>query len=254
MVEIRYGENYEMADLAGRSVAQAREQYKQEFGIPDKAQASLNGKGIRQKHEPVTALGNNDSLTFAQKSRKGLFFIGAILLALAITGGVFAYGALTYTVTGAVTARGAEFADADVGAYTPTWTLWGGYTGQIPATTEVFHVTPGQDFTGDFVIQIYLTNVDDLVEVYRVMGMRWTVTLGTSDGITSITCNPSTGFLSLTHPTIDLEITTTGTPDGDDIINVDLSGGFYRTHYYGAGPWGGDEDPQILCKIIQKGT
>ena len=27
MVEIRYGEHYEMADLAGKSVAQAREQY-----------------------------------------------------------------------------------------------------------------------------------------------------------------------------------------------------------------------------------
>ena len=40
MVEIRYGEHYEMADLAGKSVAQAREQYKQEFDIPDKAKAS----------------------------------------------------------------------------------------------------------------------------------------------------------------------------------------------------------------------
>jgi len=93
MVEIRYGKHYEMADLAGKSVAQAREQYKQEFGIPDKAKASLNGKGIGQKHELVTALAHDDSLTFAQKSRRGLFFIGAVLLALAITGGVFAYGA-----------------------------------------------------------------------------------------------------------------------------------------------------------------
>ena len=73
MVEIRYGEHYEMANIAGKSVAQAREQYKQEFDIPGKARASLNGKGIRQKHELVTALGDNDSLTFAQKSRKGLF-------------------------------------------------------------------------------------------------------------------------------------------------------------------------------------
>ena len=86
MIEIRYGEHYEMADAAGKSVAQAREQYKQEFGIPDKAQASLNSKGIKQKHEPKTALGDNDSLTFAQKSMKGLFFVGAILLALAVTG------------------------------------------------------------------------------------------------------------------------------------------------------------------------
>jgi len=254
MVEIRYGENYEMADLAGKSVAQAREQYKQEFGIPDKAQANLNDKGIKQKHELVTALGDNDSLTFAQKSRKGLFFIGAILLALAVTGGVFAYGALTYTVTGAVTAESSEFADADVGINTPTWSLWGQYTGSVPATTEVFEVTPGANFTGDFVIQIYLTNIEDLVEVYRVMGMRWTVTNGTGNtGITGVTVTPTTGFLSLTHPTIELEISITGTPDGTEKIDVDLSGGFFRTQSHGGG-WGGSEDPQILCKIIQKGT
>ena len=255
MIEIRYEEHYEMADVAGKSVAQAREQYKQEFGIPDKAQANLNGKGIRQKHELNTALGDNDSLTFAHKSRKGLFFVGAILLALAVTGGVFAYGALNYTVTGTVTAESSEFADAVVGANNPTWSLWGGYTGAIPATTEVFYVEPGAGFTGDFVIQLYLTNVDDLVEVYRVMGMRWTVTLGTSTGITAITVTPtSPGFLSLTHPTIDLEISTTGAPIAGDQLDVNLSGGFFRTHYYGAGPWGGSEDPQILLKVIQKGT
>ena len=254
MIEIRYGEHYEMADLAGKSVAQAREQYKQEFGISDKAQASLNGKGIRQKHELVTALGDNDSLTFAQKSRKGLFFIGAIVLALAVTGGVFAYGALTYTVTGAVTAEASEFADAAAGANTPTWSLWGKYTGSVPATTEVFAVIPGNNFTGDFVLQIYLTNIDDLVEVYRVMGMRWTVTNGAGNtNITGVTVTPTTGFLSLTHPTIDLEISVTGTPDGIEELDVNLSGGFFRTHSYGGG-WSGSEDPQILLKIIQKGT
>jgi len=253
MVEIRYGEHYEMADLAGKSVAQAREQYKQEFGIPDKAKASLNSKGIRQKHEPVTALGDNDSLTFAQKSRKGLFFIGAILLALAVTGGVFAFGALTATVTTAISAENAEFADVTGGAV-PDWDVFGGYTGSIAATAAVFEIVPANGFTGDFVVQIYLTNVDQLVEVYRTMGMTWTATLdGAADAITSITVTPTTNFLSLTHPTIDLEISTTGTPDGNDIINVDLSGGFFRTHYWGGG-WGGSPSPLIFCKVIQKGT
>jgi len=254
MVEIRYGEYYEMANLVGKSVAEAREQYKQEFGIPDKAQARLNSKGIGKKHEPETALGDNDSLTFAEKSRKGLFFIGAILLALAVTGGVFAYGALTTTVTTVISAENAEFADVTAGAV-PDWDVFGGYTGKIAATPAVFEVIPANGFTGDFVVQIYLTNIDDLVEVYRVMGMTWTATLDiAADNITSITVTPTTNFLSLTHPTIDLEISTTGTPDGDDIINVDLSGGFFRTHRYGAGPWGGSPSPLIFCKIIQKGT
>ena len=136
--------------------------------------------------------------------------------------------------------------------------MWGGYTGAVPATTEVFAVIPGNNFTGDFVIQLYLTNVDQLVEVYRVMGMRWTVTNGAGNTlITGVTVTPSSpGFLSLTHPTIDLEISLAGTPDGIEELDVNLSGGFFRTHYYGTG-WGGppnSEDPQILCKIIQKGT
>jgi len=253
MVEIRYGEHYETADLTGKSVAQAREQYKQEFGIPDKAKANLNGKGIGQKHELVTALAYDDSLTFTQKSRKGLFFIGAVLLALAVTGGVFAYGALTATVTTSISAENAEFADVTAGAV-PDWDVFGGYTGSIAATGAVFEIVPANGFTGDFVVQVFLTNVDNLVEVYRVLGMTWTATLdGAADGITSITVTPTTNFLSLTHPTIDLEISTTGTPDGDDIINVDLSGGFFRTHYYGGG-WSGSPSPLIFSKVIQKGT
>ncbi|GAJ02235.1 unnamed protein product, partial [marine sediment metagenome] len=140
MVEIRYGERYEMADLAGRSIANAREQYKQEFGIPDKAQASLNGKGIRQKHEPVTALGDNDSLTFAEKSRKGLFFIGAILLALAITGGIFAYGATGDIVDLDLTAQ-SDFAAVVQAATPPTWDVWGSYKGAVTAG-DLFTVTP----------------------------------------------------------------------------------------------------------------
>ena len=253
MVEIRYGEHYEMANIAGKSVAQAREQYKQEFDIPDKAKASLNGKGIRQKHELVTALGDNDSLTFAQKGRKGLFFIGAILLALAVTGGVFAYGALTATVTTSISAENAEFADVTGGAV-PDWDVFGAYTGSISATAAVFEIVPANGFTGDFVVQVYLTNVDDLVEVFRVLGTTWTATLdGAADGITAITVTPTTNFLSISQPTIDLEISTTGTPDGDDIINVDLSGGFFRTQRYGTG-WGGSPSPLIFCKVIQKGT
>ena len=46
MVGIRYGEHYQEVDLAGKTVAEVREQYKEEFGIPDKAQVSLGGKSI----------------------------------------------------------------------------------------------------------------------------------------------------------------------------------------------------------------
>lgn len=41
MVEIRYGEQYEAADLAGTSVAEAREWYKSEFDVPERAKTYL---------------------------------------------------------------------------------------------------------------------------------------------------------------------------------------------------------------------
>ena len=39
MVEIKYGNQYEIIDLAGQTVSEAREQYASEFGIPEKAKA-----------------------------------------------------------------------------------------------------------------------------------------------------------------------------------------------------------------------
>ena len=68
MVEIRYGEHYEVADLAGQLVAEARERYKEEFGIPDKAQAKLNGKRVRRAFERRMRLFNGDKLSFGEKA------------------------------------------------------------------------------------------------------------------------------------------------------------------------------------------
>ena len=253
MVEIRYGENYEEVDLTGKTVAEVREQYKEEFGIPDKAQVSLGGKGIKQKHEAETRLSAGDKITFAQKSRKGLVFIGALLLALSTTGGVFASGALTDTISATVTAESSEFCDVTANT-APSWSLWGAWLGAIPAQTEVFHLQPGNTFTGDFVIQIYLTNAEQLSEVYRILGMRWTVKKNAAaDAILTVTPTPTTAFLSLANPVCEIEITFTGAGDLDDLIDVDLSGGFFKTHYYGSG-WGGSEDPDIFLKVIQKGT
>ena len=44
MVEIRYSNSNEVADLAGQTVREARKQFKSEFSIPDKAKAKLNGR------------------------------------------------------------------------------------------------------------------------------------------------------------------------------------------------------------------
>ncbi len=243
MVEIRYGENYEMADLAGKSVAEAREQYKQEFGIPDKAQASLNGKGIRQKHEPVTALGDNDSLTFAEKSRKGLFFIGAILLALAITGGIFAYGATTTTVRLGLTDQ-PDFAAVTAGAG-PTWNVFGSYKGKV-GTGTLFTITPADGvpadaWTGDMSVVVTIGNAHELVEAYRILVFEievWNLA-DTSIGTTE--------YLTMGVGEISIEFTQS-TPGP---YTVEITDGYYITH---RGGWAtaNAEDPLIMCQVLQR--
>ena len=241
MVEIRYGENYEMADLAGRSVAQAREQYKQEFGIPDKAQASLNGKGIRQKHEPVTALGDNDSLTFAEKSRKGLFFIGAILLALAITGGIFAYGATTDIVDLTLDAQ-SDFAAVLEAATPPSWDVWGSYKGAVTAG-DLFTVTPDAAWTGDMSVVLTLTNAHELVAAYRILVFEIEIydSAGTPAKV------GTTEYLTMGNGEISIEIDQTGFTAP---YTVEITDGFYITH---RGGWATNaEDPSIFCQVLQR--
>ncbi len=243
MVEIRYGEHYEMADLAGRSIAQAREQYKQEFGIPDKAQASLNSKGIGQKHEPKTALGDNDSLTFAEKSRKGLFFIGAILLALAITGGVFAYGQTTTTVGLALDAQ-SDFAAVAAASPTPTWDVWGSYKGSVD-TGDLFTVTPDVPggWTGDMSVVLTLTNAHELVAAYRILVLE--IEIWDSTPVTPVKVG-TTEYLTMGNGEISIDITQTVNPP----YHVNLSDGFYITH---KGGWTASaEDPSIFCQVLQR--
>jgi hypothetical protein len=47
MIEIRYREQFDISDLAGQTVNEARNKFKTEFDIPDKAKAKLNGKFIK---------------------------------------------------------------------------------------------------------------------------------------------------------------------------------------------------------------
>jgi len=241
MVEIRYGEHYEMADLAGRSVADAREQYKPEFGIPDKAQASLNGKGIRQKHEPKTALGDNDSLTFAQKSRKGLFFIGAILLALAITGGVFAYGATTATVTLGLTKAG-DFATVE--AATPnSWNVWGSYKGRVTAG-DLFTITPEAVWTGDMSVTLTIANAHELVEAYKILVLK--IEVWDDGGTPAKAAGSTTEYLTLGKGDIEIDFEQTTGPT----YTVKIIDGFYITH---KAPWtDGQEDPIIMAQVLQR--
>ncbi len=243
MVEIKYRDRYEAADLAGKHIGEVREQYKSEFGIPDKAQARLNGKKISGKREFNTTLSANDKLSFEQRSHRGLFFGGAVLLALVVTGTMFATTATTTTVTLTLTGK-ADYAAVVAAGSPPTWNVWGSYKGEV-TTGDLFTITPETDFTGDMVAMITITNASDLVSAYRVLILEIEI----YDSAATPAQVGTTEYLTLTRGDITIEIDQTGFTAP---YTVQITGGNYMTH---RGGWtAGNEDPIILCDVIQKGA
>ena len=184
-------------------------------------------------------------------SKKKLAVIGCLALTLIITGGIFAYGALTNTITADVTPISADFADVEAGT-APSWTVFGGYIGRIGSQDVVFTIKPASGFTGKFVVQLSLTNVEKLTQVYRALGMNFEVAKG---DFTSVTTNPTTSvFLSLEHPVVEVEVDGYSPAGGGGrALRVNLTSGFYKSQW--GAPWtAGYEDPIILCKVIQKGS
>jgi len=237
MIEIRYSEHCDMAELAGKSVAEAREQYKDEFGISGKAQAKLNGKGLRKKLEPETKLSDDDKLSFAEKSRKGLLFIGCILLALAISGGVFAYGQLTTTV-GLTVTKQPDFAAVTAGAGA-TWSAWGSYKGSV-GTGTLFTVDPDDAWSGDISVIVTIANAQELVEAYRILVLEIEV----QDSVNATLVGPE--YLTLGKGEIEFDVDY----DANEPYTVELTGGYYITH---RGGWTDTrEDPLIMCQVLQR--
>ncbi len=243
MVEIRYRDRYEAADLAGKHVGEVREQYRSGFGIPDKARARLNGTRISGKHESKKTLSENDKLSFEDRSRRGLFFAGAVMLALVITGGLFARGATTATVTLTLSGK-SDFAAVVAAGSPPTWNVWGSYKGNMTAG-DLFTITPETDFTGDMVALITLTNAHDLIEAYRLMVFEIEIydSAGTPAQV------GTTEYLTMAKGDMSIVIEQTGFTAP---YTVQIISGFYITD---RGGWtAGSEDPTILCNVIQKGT
>ena len=181
MVEFKYGGYHETADLAGKTVAEVRQQYKPELGIPDKARTRLNGKSIKTKLESETTLNDDDKLVFVEKSRRGLVLAGAALITLAVTGGVFAATATSDEMTIEVGAYSDLAAVTEETGSPPSWTAFARYKGAISAAT-LWEIAPDPNFTGDVLASIYITNGDDLVKVYRAMVLK--IEIYNDDGAT----------------------------------------------------------------------
>ena len=171
------------------------------------------------------------------KRKRLMFFIGAVLLALAITLGLFAYGQTTATVTLGVTGQ-PDF--ATVTPLTgPTYTVWGSYTGRIPRG-DLFDITPAAGWTGDMSVILRIANAEDLIECYGILVFKIEI-WNTSEQL------GTTEYLSLGKGgqiSIDFAYSAV-TP-----YTVEVTGGYYVTHRGGGTT--GKEDPTIYCQVLQR--
>jgi hypothetical protein len=114
-------------------------------------------------------LKDKDTLVFKSSSgHRMAYLVGALLLAMAISGGVFAYGFTNASVTLTATSSTYNFADVSANtSSTPSWTFRGmekGHTG----SGSLFDIdTLSSGYPGDLSVTVVMANVDQLVSVYR---------------------------------------------------------------------------------------
>ncbi len=254
MIEIRYKGNLEASDIAGRSIAEARNLYKTDFRIPDKAAAFLNGNKVSANKENAIFLDDEDVLMFKAPGRSRVaYMVGALLLALAVTGGVFASGFMNSTTTVYGTVAESDFASVTANTSSPpSWTARGLQRNQTGSGTlfDIDTLTTG--YTGDIAVTVSLANTDDLVKVYRSLNLSIEVRDSANnlldineDGISD--SNDFT-LLTLENSRIIFNISQGTT----DVYTIYLKHGYFICNAGQSGWTSGDAAPMVYCEVAQK--
>lgn len=246
MVKIIYRDQNQEAELVGRSVAEVRNLYKYEFGIPGRAKAILNGKQLEKELEPEVKLSDEDQLCFEAQSRKGLVLLGAFLLALAVTGTMFVFTYTTRSQTITVTAATADFASITTNSTPTAVNLLGSVRGAIGAAT-MFDITGDSNYNGDVEVIVSLINVDEMVEDYSFWSLRLEYVDSSN---TSADLEAITKVITLDSPSTSFAVDSTNISGGTWYVRT--PGGSYRALPYSLGSSG--NDPVIFCEVIQAGT
>jgi hypothetical protein len=248
MVNVIYGEHSQQVELAGKTVADVREMFESEFDLSDRAQANLNGQWLKKNLEAETGLYDDDELSFEERSRRGLVMLGAFLLTLALTGGLFAYTQTVTTRTIGVTGGTTDYCSVTSNATaSPDYSLLGMHRGVIPEGS-LFDVTPDNDYNGDLVLNLILSNVDLLQNDYSSWAMR--VTLTNSSNV-SIDTMASIGVITLDTPMVSFEVQSDNITASGGTVYVHCDGGSYRTFGHG---WLSGVDPQVYAQVVQAGA
>jgi hypothetical protein len=254
MIEIRFKDQHQVTDLAGRTVSEAREQLRKEFNIPDRATIKLNGTKVNASAEFDTVLNDDDKLTFTVSRGVGAYLVGAALLALAVTGGVFAFGFINATTSLNATTVNSNFADVTAnatGSANVTWNAYGFFKGSIGGPNTIFNITPAAGYTGDLVTTVTVGNADDLVKRYRVLALQLEMVDEATQTVLDINESGTADandwvMLSLDNGSVSLFT------DGSASMSLRVKRGFYITHVHPFGGWQGSATPELFCEVAQR--
>ena len=255
MVEVKYKDKHDVLENDGRTVAEVRSQYVEEFHLPLKASAYLNHKKIAPADEAATVLEDNDSLVFKKPGNSRIAFLaGALLLAAVVTGSIFAYGFTNASLTINATTQSSNFADVTVNNTLPvTWTVHGMQKGQTGSGTLFSINTLTSGYTGNFMASVSMANLDDLVKVYRSLSLKIQM-FDSSNNIVDInadgSANATTDFAVLTLNNSGITLPVTQVAPSVYTIKV-VSGSFIAN--VAKNTWtSGSGAPMLFCEITQR--
>ncbi len=254
MIDIKYKGNFEVSDIDGESIADARGRFKKSFDIADKAAAFLNGKKIKPADEGAIILQDSDTLVFKNAGGHRLaFLVGALVLAMAITGGIFASGFTNATTTLNASAITYNFADVSANtSSTPSWSVHGMQKGSTGSGSLFDIDTATSGYTGDIAVTIFIANADELVSVYRNL----TLSLEVRDSANALMDINSDGFnnsadftlLTLENGTVTFSLKQ-GAPD---VYTVMLRKGSYICNPFMPAWTPTSGAPQLYCELAQQ--
>jgi hypothetical protein len=254
MVQVEYRRETRAAELTGHTVAEVRRLFEGELGFGKQTAAVLNGVRVSTHREGCTTLNDDDNLVFKAVSHRVAFLLGALLLVLAITGGVFASGFMngSASLSGATVANN-NFAEISVnGTVSTTWDVLGGVKGSTGNAT-LFNVdTASSGYTGDLVLTVSLANEDTLSTIYRSLSLS--IELRDSLGnLVDINEDNNAGsddyaLLTLNNGSVTLPFEQTAA----QVYTVWLKNGSFIAQVYSSNWNNGEATPMFFCEVAQR--
>lgn len=167
----------------------------------------------------------------------------ALLAALLVTGGVFAYAFTTATATIGVSTPTSDFATVTAGSVTAP-TVFGRFTGTWP-TGDLYTITPDADYRGDLIITVYLTNAGELIRYYQHLNMKLEFMDSTN------TTADEQGEVQVINMQNSQVLFTWANGQGTGPYTVKITGGSFRIHPFKS-LTGGSYQPQLWAEITQR--